>query len=334
MPTQKVFSRLEHFFTALETTYGTAVAPSAAGLYLIKFDTQNTVNLLRRRDKTGSRTKVHGIRGRASAKWSYEGSLYGSGAAGTIPDADVLFQLIFGQAGTVAAGSSVTYTLADAILSASLWSYRQPSDAEQRVVTGAIATDFTFTLGQDIAEYQINGMGKYMLGSSNFASMDTTQKSGLSSFPAMPASPTYADGGAIAGFTGSITIDGQSIAHLRSATIKGKTGNAIVTDEFGTYYPVTPEGDEREFTFGFNCYEDDSTGLATIKEASDSKTPVDATIQIGTVAGNTFTFTVKGIQLESPNYDDSGRSYVNNFPDSLFTGSAPAALDELKLVIS
>lgn len=334
MPTNKVFTRLEHFFTKLETTYGTAVAPTAAGLRLIKFDAQNQVNLLRRRDKTGSRTKVHGIRGRASSKWSYEGTLYGSGTAGVLPDADVLFQLLFGKAATVVADTSVTYSLADAILSASLWSYRQPADAEQRVVTGAIASDFTFTLGQDIAEYQINGMGKYMLGSTQFAGADVTEKSGLVSFPAMPATPTYVDGGAIAGFTGAITIDSQTIAHLRSATIKGKTGNALVTDEFGTYYPVSPEGDEREFSFGFNCYEDDSAGLAAIKQASDDKTPVDATIQIGTVTGNTFTFTVKGIQLESPNYDDSGRTYVNNFGDSLFTGSVPSALDELTMVVS
>ncbi len=215
------------------------------------------------------------------------------------------------------AGSSVDYALADTIISGDLWSYRTPSTVEQRVALGSILQNFEFTLGQDIAEFRCDGESMYMLGSSNFSLADVTEKGGLGSFPAEPT-PAYSDGGLIAGFTGAISIDNQTLVNFRQCTIKGNTGNALVRDVFGSYYPTSTEGDVRAFTFGCNMYDDDSAGVATLKEVADSKTPVNASVQIGTVSGNIASFTLQGIQLLSPTYDDSQRSYVVTFPDSPF----------------
>lgn len=328
------FSRLERIYVTLESTFGTAVAPTNNNcVRSIKTELTNDIAVLTPRDKTGTRSVPEGARGRAAGRWSYQGSLYASGTGGTAPDADPLFQLLFGQAPTTG-GGTVTYALSDNIISGNFWSYRRPSTIEQRVALGAVLTNFQFNLGQDIAEWSCDGECMYVLGSSNFSSMDTTQKGGLASFPVEPSAPVTNYGGVIAGFTGAITIDSQTLALIRTATIKGNTGNQLIRDVFNTYYAVATQGDARNFTFSFNTYDEDSAGLAALKLVADNKTPVSATLQVGTVTGNIFTFTLNGIQLQSQTYDDSQLSFTVDFPDSRVHGSSLTALDELQLVVS
>ena len=323
----KVFSRLERCYVTQETAYGTVVSPAGTdATRVIKLNMFNQTQLLRRRDKTGSRSQTAGVRGRTVGRWSFESSLYGSGTPGTVPDFDVLLKMLFGQA-----AASGVYTLSDTIITGNIWSYRRPSTADQRVMVGAVLQNFQFNLGQDVAEWSCDGIGLGMLTSKGFATADTDLIGGLASFPAEPASQTYVDAGLIAGFTGSIEIDGVTLAAIRTATIKGNTGAALVEDAFGHYYPVDPEGDERRFQFAFNAYDDDTAGMAQLKEAAEKKESITATVTVGTVAGNTFTFELAGVQLEQSQLDDSGRSYVVNFGDGQVNGSSVTALDELTL---
>jgi hypothetical protein len=323
----KAFKRLERVYVSKEATYGQIVAPVAADVTrVIKCSMYNQTALLRRRDKTGTRSQTVGVKGRTVGRWTFESSLYGAGVTATPPDFNNLLQMLFGQAPTTG-----VYTLSDSIVSGDIWSFRRPSTIDQRVALGAVLQNFTFTLGQDIAEWQCDGISLGVLRSNGFSAADTDLKGGLVSFPAEPGTQTYTDAGAIAGFTGSILVDSIALAGIRNATIKGNTGNALLEDEFGHYYPTAAEGDERRFTFAFNVYDDDTSDLETIKEAADDKAPIDAEITIGTVAGNIFKFTVKGIQLDTSQMDESGRSYVNTYNDSPVSGSGPTALDELKL---
>jgi len=323
----KCFSRLERAYLTKETTYGTAVVPTATEASRhIKLNMFNQTQLLRRRDKTGSRSQTAGVRGRTVARWTWESSLYGSGTPGTVPDYDVLLQMIFGQAATAG-----VYSLTDTIVTGNLWSFRRPSTADQRVVIGAVLQNFQFNLGQDVAEWTCDGIGLGMLTSKGYATADDDLKGGLGSFPSEPGTQTYLDAGLIAGFTGSIEVDGVTLAAIRTATIKGSTGNALVEDAFGHYYPVDPEGDERKFSFSFNAYDDDTAGMAQLKEAAEKKTEITANITVGTVAGNTFTFTIAGVQMDQSQLDDSGRSYVVNFGDGQANSSTATALDELTM---
>jgi hypothetical protein len=331
----KVFSRLERMYVTKETAYGTAVTPTATdAVRVIKLAMFNQTQLLRRRDKTGSRSQTQGVRGRTVGRWSYEGSLYGSGDPGVAPDADVLFQMLFGATGTVVADTSIAYALTDNIITTDIWSFRRPSTADQRVMVGSVLQNFQFNLGQDVAEWTCDGIGLGMLTSKGYATADTDLKGGLGSFPSEPGSQTYVDGGLIAGFTGAIEVDGVTLAAIRTATIKGTTGNALVEDAFGHYYPVDPEGDERRYQFSFNAYDDDTAGMAQLKEAAEKKTAITATLQVGLVAGNIFTFEIAGVQMEQNQLDDSGRSYVVNFGDGSVSGSDVTALDELTLTIT
>lgn len=320
-------SRLEYLHLTKETTFGQAVAPANDNYCRhIKATLENDRALLIRKDKTGNRSVLPGIKGRAIAKWSTNMSLVTSGSTG-VPDCDVLLQMLFGNS------SGRSYTLSDGIISGNIWRFREPSTLDQQVGIGAILKTATFTLGQDIAEWAADGDAIYALGSNFFSVADITQKGGLGSFPTRPSSPV-ANGNAIAGFTGQITVDGVTLATIRTATIKVNTGNEIVQDTFGSYYGTSAEGDERKVTFGFNLYDDDSSGAETIKEAADAKAPITAVIQVGTVTNNMYTFTVNGVQLESPTLDDNQRRFVATYKDSQASESAIGALDELSLVIS
>lgn len=321
-------SRLEYLFLTVESTFGQAVSPSNSNYCRhIKCTMENDRNLLIRKDKTGNRSVLPGIQGRATAKWSTNMSLVTSGSS-AVPDCDPLFQMLFGQP-----ASGRSYSLTDAIVTGNLWRFRDPSTLDQQVATGAVLKTATFTLGQDIAEWTAEGTALGILGSNFFHVADVTQKGGLGSFPTRPSAPV-ANGNAIAGFTGQISVDSQVLATIRTANIKVDTGNELVTDTFGSYYATSAEGAERKVTFGFNLYDDDTSGAETVKEAADSKAPITAIVQIGTATNNIYTFTVKNIQLESPALDDNALRFVATYRDSPAAETSIGALDEFSMVIS
>jgi len=321
-------ARNERLYLTQESTYGTAVAPGNSNYCRhIKLGLNNKVALLNRRDKTGTRSVMRGIRGRAEAKWSTEMSLVTSGS-GANPDATVLFNMLFGAAPT-----SRAWSLSDSIITGNIWSYRTPSTLDQRVGLGAVLQTATFTLGQDVAEWTAEGECMYVLGSNFYSAADATQKGGLGSFPAEPGAPVSA-GDIIAGFTGSIVVDGVTLAEIHTATIKVNTGNALVKDTFGSYYATRAEGDERNITFGFTLDDNDSVGHETLKEVADSKTAIDAVVTVGTVTDNMFTFTVKNIQLESPDLDDNQRLFRATYGDSRAHATSLSLKDEFAMAIS
>lgn len=321
-------AKQEYLFLTKETTYGQAVTPGNNNYCrAIKSPMSNTRKLLRRRDKTGTRSVLKGTQGRYTAKWQTEMSLVTSGSTG-VPDCDVLLQMLFGQAAT-----SRLYTLTDSIVSGNLWSFRDPSSLDQRVTLGSILQTATFTLGADVAEWTADGIAEFMLGSNGFSAADTIQKGGLGSFPSRPGSPV-ANGDLIAGFTGAISVDSVSLAELKTATIKVNTGNALVEDSFGFYNATGAEGDDRNISLSFVLDDNDSSGHETLKEAADSKVPVSAVITVGTVTNNKYTFTLNGLQLESPALDDNQRRFRANYGDSPASASAIGVLDEFNLQIS
>jgi hypothetical protein len=107
------FTRLEHFYCQTETTFG--VIPNSGGTASvgnsnfcrhIKFSPKPMVDLIRRPDKTGSRSQPIGLAGRADASYSLNMSVAPNGTAGTAPDCDPLMQAAFGQAGTATSGTA------------------------------------------------------------------------------------------------------------------------------------------------------------------------------------------------------------------------------------
>lgn len=116
-------SRLERVYMQTQTAFdlipggntsgtGTATVGNANCCRHIKVGMENNVDLLVRRDKTGSRTATAGIAGRKFARWSFEASLAPHGTAGTVPDFDPLLQAAFNQASASLTGTIPSITAA------------------------------------------------------------------------------------------------------------------------------------------------------------------------------------------------------------------------------
>ncbi len=331
-------SRLERVYMALQgagsdTDFAT---PASLGnsnyVRHIKATAKNNVAVLLRRDKTGTRTPTVGVKGREYGTWSYEGSLAPSGVNGTQPDFDPLMQSLFGQA-AVSAGGGLRYAFVDTpLLAFTMGIYRTPSTLNQHLAVGCLAKTATFKVGEDIAEWTAEGECKFVEESDYFSSATTEELMGLGSFPAEPGAPV-SHGGIIAGFTGLISIGGTTITRIRTATIKVETGQMPVKDVFGTYTPVTTEADWRNVTLAFSMYEDDTAGQQAIRKATISKTPVNASITVGTVAGSIVDFELINVQLASYDLDDSAIRYSLSVPESRAFGTDVTSLDELKITI-
>lgn len=226
----------------------------------------------------------------------------------------------------------VRYSLADAIPSFAMYSFRTPASLQQRCAFGCVVTQATFNLGQDVADWQANGEAVWVLDSDSFSGADLIQKGGLTAFPAEPAGALPSDGGIIAGFTGRAVIAGSTISNIRQATIQITTGNVLVKDNFGSYYPEEAEGDERAVTVNFSVHDRDDAGTKALYAAALAKTPVDLVLQIGTIAGNVFVWQLKGVELGDPQLDDGQRRFVRSYSGQA-KGSGAGALDEVNLTV-
>lgn len=332
-------SRLERCYMKAQTPGADTDFNTAASLgnsnYCrhIKLMVKNNVDVLIRRDKTGTRSQTLGVKGREYGSWSYEGSLALSGTAGTVPDFDPILQSIFGQAST-SGGGGVVYNFVDTPnMPITIASYRTPSTLNQKIGVGCLVNKAVFKIGEDIAEFTAEGDAKYVVESDYFSSALTEELCGLGSFPAEPGSPV-SHGGIIAGFTGAITIGGNAQIRIRTATITIEPQAKVVRDTFGFYTPQTTEADFRMVTMAAQLYEDDSTAQQALRVAALNKTPLAASLTVGTVAGNIANFTLNNILLASPDSDDSGLRYSMNFPESRAFGTSITSRDECVVTLT
>jgi hypothetical protein len=358
MPTYSL-SRLERMYLQRQTTFGTinGSPTNNNACRFIRMNLSNETASIVRPDKTGSRSQTVGIAGRKFGRWSTEMSMAASGSAGSVPDADPLLYALFGNQTSVAS-TSVTYNFTEAsdenIQLATIWSYRTPSTLDQRVAHTAVVQEATFNVGQDgAATWSCQGECLWVLGSNYFSQASTQELAGLGSYPTEPASPVT-NGGIVAGFTGLIQIynpaatvatDGwlnntlsagsaTTLATIRTAQIRVQTQNMMVKDTFGSYYPTLTEGGERNVGVSFSIYDDDSASLEGIKYASNTKTPVSFTMQVGTVAGSIWTFTLNNVQLAPFTLNDQQLRFSMDVGESRAFSTTLTSLDELTLVLT
>ena len=330
-----VLSRNDRVFIAKQPTFGTAVSPTATdAVRHIRGRLKPMVSTLKRRDKTGSRSGILGKKGRQYGTWSIEASLVHGADADDLPDYDALYEAAFGQAGVVSAGVSVTYSLSDVIKYFTMYQYVGDGTGtpNHQLGWGSVVRRLVFNIGADVAEFSAEGECAWVQGSKSFAGASTVEKAGLGAFPTEPASMTTV-GELIEGFVGSITIGGSVIADIQSATITIDFGNEVVKNTFGTRTPTGGEGDERQVTVSFSIQNSDDAGLETLREASESKTPLTALMTVGETPGCIYDFNLKGIQLESPDLDDGSRRMVVNFPESRAVGTGDGTKDEFSMVL-
>jgi hypothetical protein len=286
--------------------------------------------------KTGTRSMQPGIPGRKSNNtWSLPNvPIIPSGTGGTVPDMDLLFQSIFGQAAT---GSA--YTLLDgAVLTFLIARFQHLQTAlTQQFAIGAMVTDWSIAINGDIFSLSTNGQCYWVLDSENFANEDTAGKGGLTAVPLEVASPTVV-GSLQPGFVGTATFDGNGVDSttfpLLSASTKGRTGNDYSHDAFGTSYGALPAGGRRSVSTACTFQDCDAAFLNNLKVKAKAKTPINITYVVGNATGATTTIPLKGVQLAVPDYTDEAARVVSVFSDSAASATTVSGVDEFSLTFS
>lgn len=316
---ERLYLQKQPTLTAIPNSSGTATLAGADAAAFIRARMNQRTASLVRRDKTGSRSGTPGKRGRQYGDWSIEASLV------TGADHDPVYEAAFGKA-----HASDVYTLDDAIKFFTMWLYKDPSTADQRVAHGCVVNQIVWNLGQDVAEWTASGECRWVQGSKGFTGASAEHKASLSAFPAEPGSPATT-GELIAGFTGSISANGSPLVGINSATITLRTGNQLKKNSFGVYLPIVAEGAERFVTISFNLDEDDTAAQEELREATRSKAQLDLNIEIGAEVGNIFEFDVMNVQLGEYDVDDSQLTTAVNFSEGRAFPSTSSAKDEFKM---
>lgn len=304
--------RLQRGYAQLETAWGTVPNSSGAatvtGSNAFGFQTSTMSQAqpeLNNPVKTGHLGQIDGQLGRRnSSSWQIDAPLIGSGSAGTVPDLDELYQCAMGKAAVIVPSTSVTYGSDDNNYSVSLFDFVQPSTIEQRIFSGCIVTSMEIAFGQDWSSVRFSGEGKSLIESGFFSSLDVTGKSGLTAFPAEPASPTFAFN-PILGHKGTITLDSNPYTTLISGSIKVDSGRLLPKNGWNSDYPIAPASGPRVVTLQWTMYDDDSVNLTALKTKGRNSTAVTCSFALGTVAGNILTVTSR-LKLGRPTYAEDG----------------------------
>jgi hypothetical protein len=164
------------------------------------------------------------------------------------------------------------------------------------------------------------------------STLDTGGKGGLSSIAAEPGTPTY-NGVPVSAFSGSLTLNSNAIATVKSGTLKYSRPIELEY-AYGSNYAVSASPTERNVELAFELFDDDSAAMLDLVQHGIADSVIGATLVMGSVAGNIWTWTLKGFQLTPPDLDDGGNRWVASFDSTSATSSTPLALDEIGLIIT
>ncbi|HEY1494107.1 MAG TPA: hypothetical protein VGF49_06170 [Candidatus Solibacter sp.] len=330
------YSRLQRSYPVIETTFGVAASAPVNGdcclITTLTGDCQNPEIV--RPDKTGSFGEILGIPGRRSATWDATLSAAANGAAGIAPDCDTYLQIAFGKAATITAGTSVGYSFGDTCPSATIYDFNAPGTVTQFAILGAICQKFSATFGADVPMLNFSGEAMWVFDTIQLAdpNTETIAKGGIAAL-VEPAAPVV-NGTPPQGFSGVITLDGNVYSTLRTATVQVDIAREVQKDGFNVY-PVAPGAGTRSISFNAELYDDDSPALNSLKTAALSPLyPVKTLMfQIGTAAGNKWTWTAHNVRLVAPTYDKQNSRRTVKFTGKAHDTSIGSG-DALSLVIS
>ena len=328
------YSRSGHLYLKTQSVYGTAA--TLAGSNACRNTSVKIVPMnprTKRNDKTGNLSRPVGIGGLRKATVAIGMDLAGNGSAGTAPDCDPILQSLFGQAGTASGGVSYSYTLADATVPVTVGLFRTPSTVQQQLAFGVNFEEANFSFNDGVvSKWTCTGQGVYAPDSLTFSTLDTGGKGGLGSFPTEPGSPVT-NGAPVSAFAGSLTLDSTAVATLKSGTLKF---NRPIELEYayGSAYSVSASPTERNIQLAFQLYDDDSALMIDLLQHGIQDAVIGATLVMGSVAGNIWTWVLKGLQLTPPSLEDGGNRWVASFDAASASASTPSALDEVALTLT
>lgn len=283
--------------------------------------------------KTGTPSRLIGTRGRQTGTWQMTAPVIPSGTAGTQPNANLLFQAMFGAAPTIG-GGSVAYGFATAIKPFLLLQYDESGLAlpTHMYAMGALPQTVTFTLGGEHLMMNISGSSIGIGDKDNFTAytgFDAALKGGLTTYPTEPTSPTTA-GSPLSGWGGVLTIDGNVMGECRGTlSIEYTLGYEYIGDGYSDPYAIAVVPGARQVKLSnLQFINDDNTALQNIKQKAFLKTPMTVSIAHGNVAGSIVTFVKNNVQFPQGAFSDNGAAVDVKFDGAAAHASSVGVQDD------
>jgi hypothetical protein len=289
---------------------------------------------------TGSQSVQAGVRGRKSAGFELRNiPIQPSGTAGTAPDADPIFQSIFGAAPTIVSSTSVTYAFSDfTALPISIFEFAHGSTTlTSTAAWGCIPQRVTLNYNSIFLNMDVSGVGGYVIDSAGFAGIDTQGQGGLTAFPVEPSSPT-SNGSVLAGFGNgwTATLDSQNESlKVRVQSVEFMTGYNLIGDVYGSAYAVAPSYGIRRVGLKISALDDDSSALNDLKLKADTDgSLISCVIVAGTTAGSIFTVNLNNVQPNAFNLETSGDTINFDMPTSYANASTVGSANDCTVVFT
>lgn len=285
--------------------------------------------------KHGTASQLARIFGRKSGSWSLNMPVIPSGTAAVPPDSDLMWQSIFGGAGSLVTGTRFgnawAYQISDRTnVPLTIWGFQHNVPATgNRYALGCIPTRVAIDFNGNILAANINGVSVAVVDNEEFNTLpDTIPKGGLGAFPSEPGSFT-ANGGEINGFGGSLYINNQLFSNqCDSMVLEFNTGQALKGDFVDSAYPAAVIYGSRSASITLGFANNDSTQLASLKSWARNNTPVTVEFDLGSVAGSRFYFVMNGVQINPLTLSDAN-GYVSAQANPSFSSVSPGQANDL-----
>ncbi len=215
-------------------------------------------------------------------------------------------------------GPTVTYRPALELPSVSIFDYWTPATAVQRVVCGAAVDMLRVRVNADYHEFEFRGLAKDIIDSASFAA----GQGGLTSFPEEPALGQF-DYTIIPGHLGQVWLGStpQRFCTLTEAEVTVENHLEARDREFGCgeLRGVCPG--MRSVRLDLEIYERDDEATRSLYEAARQRSPMGVMFQLGEAPRQLFGIYMKGLVVETPEFDDGEARLRWRFSDCRAQGT-------------
>lgn len=214
---------------------------------------------------------------------------------------------------------AITYPLAIALPSVTLYDYWDPVTAVSRIITGAGVDTLTLSVDGDYHEFVFTGPACDLLDSSSFVA----GRAGLASFPAEPPLTSF-DYSIVPGHLGEVWLGAtpNQFFTLTQASLEVKNNIDIRNQEFGSSYPRAFTPARRQVASNFTIFAQDDSQTGALYAAAKQRTTISAMLQLGQQQGQLMGVYMSSVTPEIPNYDDSETRLQWTFKNNLAQGTA------------
>lgn len=223
---------------------------------------------------------------------------------------------------------TVTYKLAGALPSVTLYDYWDPKRAVSRIVTGAAVDTLEISINGDYHEFVFTGPAADLIDSSSFVS----GFAGLSSFPEEPGLASF-DYAIVPGHLGQVWLGSapDQFFTITSATVEIKNNINLRNQEYGSSYPLAIAPGPRQVASDFELFAQDDAQTAALYTAAKERNTMPVMLQLGQHQRELMGLFLPNVTPEVPEYDDSETRLQWQFKNNLAQGTAD---DEIYLAFA